>query len=108
MYLEYSVVLDNARAAYLSSTLQAQQVHPGPCLYSEGCAIGATYKPPIEYDFDGIAWLEAEGVITTDNLDGMIDLQILHDQWVRHKRDREFQKALNCEKKFRKMVGIDQ
>lgn len=111
MYLEIAVVRENARTAYLAGKLQAQQAEvPPTCRYSQGCVIGQTYQPPIEsgHDTSPVHTLIRDGLITTDDEQGLIRLQVLHDQWIKRRRQHRFVEAKQLEQNLRRELGIDQ
>jgi hypothetical protein len=98
-----------ARRAYKARKLTAQYRNPNKrkCVYHDGscyCAIGAGLSPKtlqvIEIrrlnELTSVRNLEREGVITTDNIEGLARLQTRHDAWCqadssdRTRRRKEF------------------
>lgn len=84
IYLDKATVYAKARQAYAEGRLQAQDPAQAgdPCTYSGPCAIGVSL-PPFEgvLNINNIQILEHDGVIGTDCISALRQLQVAHDEW---------------------------
>ena len=84
IYLDKDTAFKNAKTAYQEGRLQAQQASQEGqlCLYSGPCAIGISLPDlPIRYNEFTTLQLVSSGVVATNDITAIQDLQSAHDQW---------------------------